>query len=1690
LDEKGVAIRIHSEKPQDEEEEESRVVIPNAVEPKSAPDDPVAVLGTATPLPASTSKTSTTTTATVEAEAVPIVFYLGDVDEVKHKHTVTVADRGIIVSNTVPVTTVGKHGHHHRSSNDEDDDDDLNPTLDKKSPPGAAGACGEGLEDGVKELIKTRIRSNSLAVETAAAAPPPSLASNLVLFGFDAERAASSSEAVVVTLAGTGRFSVWEESTAKPKSHHPVIPSPAAGQRSGIIIPKESVSATGAPIMATDSVARVRFDAPSEPLVAFLQPPTNARPASTTSVGSADSKSIAKGPPSSGPSLVINSETTTVSNAPTMTHHELRQPFGTDDAKADPLVPSLDTELSAGLASEAPLETTPQATPVVQKISGPAFVSQPTIDRASSSPTAAGPGGAEPTTKTTDSTSPLLSKKKPPMSVDSVRASPVTTAGDDDALPVTMFSMISERDMGAILAEASAEISAVTSSTARFQVWGVDAESHPSPASRGHNRREPQQQGANHRSPTRSIPVFPPPPFDLSLEQSFISVLVRDRLNVTRKLDVVSAYSTLEPMEDPLEVENAEVSFVATPRPALSSSASPTTNPLSTTTADAPGEHQILPEAKTTEEDRLPFSEAVTSPAEFVEEPANSEKEEGDMATPRGGESAATATPPLHSVSTNNALVELPPSPETVTHAVKKNATTEGSNGQVRPFPTAAQASDLGFLDDAQADDATFERPRSLDMVGSAVENDASAVVDANRQEPYLPTASLASDHGYCDAQTENPSELSALASVPTKTHQEGNAPRGPSIVEDSEPSRLNAGDSPTVGVTTDDSSSESGDSLSPRRFRGCDKLVMVAGDSLTDREVVFKDETLSTTATSPAPAEPTTASAAVDELRVGSKKTLLVLHSRESCDRQVVSRQDRAFAILGARSIPYDEIDGSDPRNKDRRNELFALSNLRAKYPQFFLVENNITEFWGVFDRLEASNDMGTLLSDLFGNNLDAVESTKEFAELDSEVADDGPEHGPSKSISSSKEETKPPSVAPPKSGASVSDDAILTEVEVTLPMDPTCTGTLDGRDNVETPAMKYVTSSALMIERETTPSDKGVERRVAVTLAEIVARSSVPVSGFSESPTVSSKPEFSTGVRHEKVRGANGPVNWKSVPMTSPVSGSPSRGKRKPSRTATSLTQEDSGDGWTTVDRMKGQKSPEAGEQSLKPVKQVVLDSSEAEKPKSKSRTRKSSSSKESSPGAPRGGNVEFQTGLSLSSDASQGARQSANEARPQVELPTPRAPTDSKTGAERATRIRAQSSEKTDITVYGATSFVAQHVLTYLSQTSVSLPRPLKITLSGRNLEKLESCKLSCVRRMGSLITLNADATGTCEFDIFVAESDDIVALDEMAKRTTVVLNCAGPYAKYSSNVVGACARAGTNHLDITGEVRWARSMRETYGSESAKSGSRIISFCGFDSIPSDISVFAAVCALQKVCKKRSVAISSATTWHSSAGGVNGGTLHTVLDIPFEPSHFLPHPVPHFVEDPLSLVHPRVRADPAIQETRNRLAAAEWVNMLPRAESIFCLGVSIPFFMAVVNSKVVHASSVALKYGSHFKYYERMVPAGYKFTTKLRLLSIVPAIVVILATTAALAILKIPFIGSKLAMWLLPPGAGSSERACAAGYAEVYAEVSTAPNKVGLCDKAYCMVKFQGGKCECAFYLTDGQSFRMVLTSHVRV
>ena len=67
---------------------------------------------------------------------------------------------------------------------------------------------------------------------------------------------------------------------------------------------------------------------------------------------------------------------------------------------------------------------------------------------------------------------------------------------------------------------------------------------------------------------------------------------------------------------------------------------------------------------------------------------------------------------------------------------------------------------------------------------------------------------------------------------------------------------------------------------------------------------------------------------------------------------------------------------------------------------------------------------------------------------------------------------------------------------------------------------------------------------------------------------------------------------------------------------------------------------------------------------------------------------------------------------------------------------------------------------------------------------------------------------------ELPKFIADSEDEASLDAMASAFKVVLNAAGPYAKYGSPVLHACVLQGTDHIDLSGEPLWMHEILGQY------------------------------------------------------------------------------------------------------------------------------------------------------------------------------------------------------------------------------------------------------------------------------------
>ena len=74
--------------------------------------------------------------------------------------------------------------------------------------------------------------------------------------------------------------------------------------------------------------------------------------------------------------------------------------------------------------------------------------------------------------------------------------------------------------------------------------------------------------------------------------------------------------------------------------------------------------------------------------------------------------------------------------------------------------------------------------------------------------------------------------------------------------------------------------------------------------------------------------------------------------------------------------------------------------------------------------------------------------------------------------------------------------------------------------------------------------------------------------------------------------------------------------------------------------------------------------------------------------------------------------------------------------------------------------------------------------------------------------------------------------------MAESTRVVITTVGPYINYGEPLVAACAEAGTDYTDLTGEPEFVDLMYVRHHARAAETGARIVHACGFDSIPHDL------------------------------------------------------------------------------------------------------------------------------------------------------------------------------------------------------------------------------------------------------------
>jgi short subunit dehydrogenase-like uncharacterized protein len=270
--------------------------------------------------------------------------------------------------------------------------------------------------------------------------------------------------------------------------------------------------------------------------------------------------------------------------------------------------------------------------------------------------------------------------------------------------------------------------------------------------------------------------------------------------------------------------------------------------------------------------------------------------------------------------------------------------------------------------------------------------------------------------------------------------------------------------------------------------------------------------------------------------------------------------------------------------------------------------------------------------------------------------------------------------------------------------------------------------------------------------------------------------------------------------------------------------------------------------------------------------------------------------------------------------------------------------------DIVLYGATGFVGKLTAEYLATAAGGA----RIALAGRSPDRLLAVRETLGEAAQSWPLISADASQPS-------------TLNALAARSQVVVTTVGPYAKYGLPLVAACAAAGTDYADLTGEANFIRESIDLYHKQAVDTGARIVHSCGFDSIPSDLTVF----ALYRRAEHDQAGQLGDTNLvvRSFAGGVSGGTVASMIELMRAASD--DPELRRVMNDPYTLTPDRA-AEPELGPQPD----ARWrrgAEIAPELKGYW----TGAFVMAPANTRIVRRTNALMDYayGRRFEYAEQM-------------------------------------------------------------------------------------------------------------------
>jgi short subunit dehydrogenase-like uncharacterized protein len=256
--------------------------------------------------------------------------------------------------------------------------------------------------------------------------------------------------------------------------------------------------------------------------------------------------------------------------------------------------------------------------------------------------------------------------------------------------------------------------------------------------------------------------------------------------------------------------------------------------------------------------------------------------------------------------------------------------------------------------------------------------------------------------------------------------------------------------------------------------------------------------------------------------------------------------------------------------------------------------------------------------------------------------------------------------------------------------------------------------------------------------------------------------------------------------------------------------------------------------------------------------------------------------------------------------------------------------------DLVLFGATGFTGGLTAEYLA---AQVPADVRWALAGRNLDKL-----AAVRER--LASVPGASPQVAELPLLRADITDGGSLRALAESTRAIVSTVGPFVHYGEPVVAACAAAGTDYLDITGEAEFVDRMWLRYHEQAQRTGARLIHACGFDSVPHDLG---ALFTVEQLPEGVPLTVEG---FVRASGAISGGTYQSVL-----------YGVSHLSEGR------RLAAERRRRETRPSGREVRGIGGAPHRDAV-AGGWVLP--LPTIDPQIVLRSARALdRYGPSFRY-----------------------------------------------------------------------------------------------------------------------